>query len=400
MLEIDKQIIAVKKVQEEMEMAEEYLKKWDASWCEQLLDAYCLPLHFEIGESDVRDMEAKYKGRYKLANAFYQCKNIGIPLRVETIVGLDTLHGISERAFNVHFGRVDWISINSHKSTRRISFLNDGKIEFSKDIRPGQSIIKKAKRIGYYATFNVLSRNFDFSITSSSRDEEGNYPIKNRHFDFVLRDNLLTESIDNIDIKRDLQSGARKVKIEKEYSRRGLNNNISSRFEANINSDNSLKTGTLFVFTHKGNGKVNGTYCFNYNESRGSFISFISRKGQKINLAYNSELLNKVSQLMLRLLGNGGLDDQIIIYFVEAIRGASLIPPLPVACEQFNFDTGTINQVEGEVLDIVKKVQGEIPLNGLTKRLSYAVGRVENFLKHYEEDDDYKVLKMGTNEAQ
>ena len=38
-----------------MQKAEEYVKNWNACWYEQLLDAHCLPLHYEIGEADVRD---------------------------------------------------------------------------------------------------------------------------------------------------------------------------------------------------------------------------------------------------------------------------------------------------------------------------------------------------------
>ena len=59
-LDKELQMIAVEKVLEEMQKAEEYVKNWNASWYEELLDAHCLTLHYGIGEADVRDMEDKY----------------------------------------------------------------------------------------------------------------------------------------------------------------------------------------------------------------------------------------------------------------------------------------------------------------------------------------------------
>ena len=47
-LDNETQMIAVEKVLEEMQKAEEYVKNWNACWYEQLLDAHCLPLHYEL----------------------------------------------------------------------------------------------------------------------------------------------------------------------------------------------------------------------------------------------------------------------------------------------------------------------------------------------------------------
>jgi len=114
-LDDETQMIAVERVLEEMQKAEEYVKdwnacwyeqlldahclplhyeyvkNWNACWYEQLLDAHCLPLHYEIGEADVREMERKYEPRYKLANAYHSGDSIGIPLAKETLVGDNSL---------------------------------------------------------------------------------------------------------------------------------------------------------------------------------------------------------------------------------------------------------------------------------------------------------------------
>ena len=131
-LDNETQMIAVEKVLEEMQKAEEYVKNWNACWYEQLLDAHCLPLHYEIGEADVRDMERKYEPRYRLANAYHSGDSIGIPLAKETLVGDNTLTGERNINFECEFGRIDWFGMHSHKATRHFSFNNNGIIEFSK----------------------------------------------------------------------------------------------------------------------------------------------------------------------------------------------------------------------------------------------------------------------------
>ncbi len=131
-LDKETQIIVVEKVLEEMQKAEEYVKSWNASWYEQLLDAHCLPLHYEIGEADVRAMENKYALRYRLANAYYSGDSIGIPLAKATLVGNNTKTGERNINFECEFGRIDWHGMTSHKSNRSFSFNNNGEISFKK----------------------------------------------------------------------------------------------------------------------------------------------------------------------------------------------------------------------------------------------------------------------------
>ena len=145
------QTIAVEKVLEEIRKAEEFVNNWNASWYEQLLNAHCLPLHYEIGESDVRDMERKYEPRYKLANAYYSAESIGVPLVKETLVGNNTLTGEKNVNFECEFGRVEWHSMYSNKSSRYFSFTNDGEICFRKDVKRKQTK-QHPKQISYETT--------------------------------------------------------------------------------------------------------------------------------------------------------------------------------------------------------------------------------------------------------
>ena len=157
------QMIAVEKVLEEMKKAEEFVMQWNSSWYEQLLDAHCLPFHYELGEADVRDIERKYEPRYKLSNAYYSGESIGIPLIKETLVGDNTLTGERNVSFECEFGRVDWYGMNSHKSSRHFSFNNNGDISFKKDVKRQQTI-QHPKQISYETSFNVLSNDFTIKI--------------------------------------------------------------------------------------------------------------------------------------------------------------------------------------------------------------------------------------------
>ena len=163
-LDKENQLIAVEKVLEEMQKAEECVKSWNASWWEQLLNAHCLPLHYNVGEADVRDMEKKYGSRYKLANAFKSADSIGIPLAKKILVGNNTLTGERCKKFEVEFGRIDWCHMKSRKSTRHFSFYNDGTIKLYKDSKP-KATIKHPREFCYNTSFNVLSNDFDISIT-------------------------------------------------------------------------------------------------------------------------------------------------------------------------------------------------------------------------------------------
>ena len=60
----EEQLIAVPKVLEEMQYAQNFLSSWNLGWWEQLGNAYCLPIYEEVDRSDVLDMERKYKPRY------------------------------------------------------------------------------------------------------------------------------------------------------------------------------------------------------------------------------------------------------------------------------------------------------------------------------------------------
>lgn len=382
-LENKTQMIAVKKVLEEMQKAEEYVKSWKASWYEQLLNAHCLALQFKIGEADIRNMERKYEPRYNLANVYNSNDSIGIPLITEILVGDNTLTGERNINFELEFGRIDWFGMDSKNATRFFSFHNNGLIKFSKDninkkmrieyenryiekisLHCKNSKAKKKpkfhppKRISYDTSFNVLSNDFDISIT------------KDDNFTFSLKGNILTERFNDIEIIRDINViGTKLVRITKKNDKQ---NNTSVVFEAVLNLDDSLKFGGICIKTYKSKGKVNGTYRFDVSRKKGVRANFYSRKGKKVDLISNPTLLSTANNLLLPTTDKDNSGDAIVSSFADSTQN-SIIRNLSnkvISFDNSDFNMEAILEADAKVIEMVKCIKGELPLAGLVERVN------------------------------
>lgn len=397
-LDRETQLIAVEKVLEEMQKAEEYVKSWNASWWEQLLDAHCLPLHYEIGEADIRDMERKYEPRYKLANAFYSADSIGIPLAKETLVGNNTLSGERCKEFDVEFGRIDWYGMNSHKSTRHFSFNNNGIIEFSKSTKVGKKqTLQHPKRISYNTSFNVLSNDFDVSITLDQLTEDWKEKYKYDYLTLSLKGNILIEKFNDIKIMRDLSTGMRLVRIIKKYDKGHRQNNASVAFEAALNPDDSLEFGAVAIETHKGNGKVNGTYRFDVSRKKGVRANFYSRKGVKVDLTSNPALLGTANTLLLSTQNSNNSGDMIVSDFANStqLAIAKNLSEKVISFDNSDFNMESVNQAERRIIEMVKCIRGELPLSGLIDRIDSCIEMIEKKQNiQIVDETNYKVLKL------
>lgn len=398
-LDRETQLIAVEKVLEEMHKAEEYVQDWKASWLEQLSDAHCLPLHYEIGECDVRNMEEKYGLRYKLANAFYSGESIGVPLAKETLIGNDTLTGERCRNFDVEFGRIDWYDMNSHKSTRHFSFSNNGIIEFSKSTKVGQKqTLQHPSKISYSTSFDVLSSDFSISITLDKLIEDWREKYKYDYLTLSLKGNILTEKFNDIEITRNLSTGMWSVRIVKKYDKRHSQNNASVAFEAALNSDDSLEFGAVAIETHKGNGKVNGTYRFDVSRKKGIRANFYSRKGVKVDLTTNPLLLETANNLLLPVRSSSSRGDIIISDFATSteVAIAKNLSEKIIKFDSSDFNMESVNQVEKKIMTMVKCIKGELPLPGLVDRIDNCIKLIDKKPNPLIKDStNYKVLKLA-----
>lgn len=379
-LDKESQMIAVEKVLEEMKYAEEYVKSWNAGWYEQLLDAHCLPLHCEIGEADIRDMEQKYEPRYRLANAYYSGDSIGVPLAKETLVGNNTLTGERNINFECEFGKIDWYGMSSHKATRHFSFNNDGTIEFSKSTKTGKKqTLQHPNRISYDTSFNVLSNDFDITITLNQLTEDWREKYKYDYLTLSLKDNILTEKFNDIEIIRDLSTGIKLVRITKGYNKRNKQNNASVVFEATLNSDDSLEFGAIAINTHKANGKVNGTYRFDASRKKGVRANFYSRKGIKVDLTSNPALLKNANTLLLPAPNSQNSGDIIVSDFANSTQNtiAKNLSEKVISFDNSDFNMKAVSQAEAKIIEMVKCIKGELPLFGLVERIDNCLNLID-----------------------
>lgn len=396
-LDKETQTIAVKKVLEEIQKAEEYVKSWNASWYEQLLDAHCLSLNYKIGEDDIRDMERKYAPRYKLENAFYSKNSIGIPLTKETLIGNNTLTGERNINFECEFGKIDWFGMNSHKSERHFSFNNNGIIKFSKDVKKSQTL-QHPRGISYDTTFNVLLNDFDISITIDQLTKDLREEHKYDYLTFSLKDNILTEKFNDIEIIRDLITGMKLVRIVKKYDKRDKQNNASVVFEATLNQDDSLERGAIAINTHKRNGKVNGTYRFDVSRKKGVRANFYTRKGVKFDLTSNPSLLSTANTLLLPAPNSQNSGNIIVSNFANSTQNAIAknLTEKVISFDNSDFNMESVKQAETKIIEMVKCIKGELPLYGLVERINNCLDLI-NMEQRQQITTNPKVLKLGTN---
>lgn len=388
------QILAVEKVLEEMKKAEEFVSTWNASWYEQLLNAHCLPLHYEIGEADVRDMEQRYGSRYKLANAFYSAESIGVPLVKETLIGNNSLTGERNIPFECEFGRVEWHSMYSNKSSRYFSFTNDGEICFSKDVKKRQTI-QHSKQISYETSYNVLSNDFTIDIRVDELTKDWMNEYKYEYLTLSLQGNILTKKFNDIEIIQDLNTGVKIVRIEKKYNKMSKENNASVLFEAVLNPDDNLEMGAVVINTHKGNGKVNGTFRFDVSRTKGVRANFYSRKGVKVDLTTNPMLLGTVNTLLLPS-SNNNTGDLIVSDFANSTQKtiAKNLSERVISFDSSDFNMEAVKQADNRIMEMVKSIRGELPLSGLVERVDNCLSLLEN-MNQKKLEEKTKILKLN-----
>lgn len=388
------QILAVEKVLEEMKKAEEFVSNWNASWYEQLLNAHCLPLHYEIGEADVRDMEQRYGSRYKLANAFYSAESIGVPLVKETLIGNNSLTGERNIPFECEFGRVEWHSMYSNKSSRYFSFTNDGEICFSKDVKKRKTI-QHPKQISYETSYNVLSNDFTIDIRVDELAQDWMNEYKYEYLTLSLQGNILTKKFNDIEIIQDLNTGVKIVRIEKKYNKMSKENNASVLFEAMLNPDDNLEMGAVVINTHKGNGKVNGTFRFDVSRTKGVRANFYSRKGVKVDLTTNPMLLGTANTLLLPS-SNNNTGDLIVSDFANSTQKtiAKNLSERVISFDSSDFNMEAVKQADNRIMEMVKSIRGELPLSGLVERVDNCLSLLEN-MNQKKLEEKTKILKLN-----
>lgn len=134
------------------------------------------------------------------------------------------------------------------------------------------------------------------------------------------------------------------------------------------------------MLTHKGNGKVNGTFRFGFDCQKGAYGNFYSRKGVKIDLINNDELLKIFNSLLLPSDEETNSCMLIVADFVTLIEKyiANNIEDKMISFA--NFDIDIVNLTEKRIIEMVKCIRGELPLPGLVERIDNCLKLIDTYI--------------------
>ena len=385
-LDKETQMIAVKKVLEEMKMAEDFINNWKVAWWETYENAVLPHEYFEwmflMEDARKLDKEA-IKIDENTATEDYR----GIPLKHITIGG----------KYSCDVSSIIWSGILTKQSTRDIEFHNTGNISLKKF--PNKAPTKThQKTISYEALYNVLSNDFNINFTLKE-SILGNAWKKIDFMSINLCQNILTEKINDIEITKDLNTGMKLVRIVKKYDKRNRQSNASIAFEATLNPDDSLEMGAVAINTHKSNGKVNGTYRFDVSRKKGVRANFYSRKGVKVDLATNPMLLETANNLLLPAPSNQNSGDIIVSNFTNSTQNAITknLSERVISFDSSDFNMETVKQAETKIIEMLKTIKGELPLTGLVERIDNCLELI-NKVHKFQEIDENKTLELESSD--
>lgn len=316
----------------EIEHAEEVLKSWNASWSEKVVER----------EDNPKTEDEKY-------------------------------------------GVIEWYNIDTKKTTRRLIFKGNGDIHLEKENK------HIGKRINYDADYNIMHNNFNLSINDITLTEDYHHPYKYDYINVSLKDNILTENLNDITIITDLNTGKKTVKIKKDYDRYFLYNGMPAvNFEANLDENGKINSANAVVTIHKKNGKVKGSYRFDVSKVKGVRANYYTRKGKMIDLMSNQPLLENAKK-MLESKTSGA--ETIAVDFAKATE-RSLINNVTDRAINFDYSDFSLDSIEDtkqRIRDTVGRIKGEFPLYGLSERINYYLDTVN---KNSKGSGHQKVLKI------
>ena len=335
----------VQLIREEMVNAEKNLLDWNAFWREVYVNAdvpYSFFNEFCGLEQDVKKhLESYGIDWFKISSS----KSGQKPIKTLIIDG----------KYNCPVMQIDWNSIVTNNSVRSISFENNGDIYFSKESN-GKG------KYSYDSKYNVLSSDFDIEIRRGS----SMLGTDNEKYSISVDGNIVTKKNGNVIITDNLVTGEKTFRLvsSKEKNRRAV------VFEAVYDSNGILNRSSLELNTFKSSGKINGTYRFNFSLDKGTHINFYSRKGKCFDLSNNLEICEKIKRLALSYLDDE--EKQIVSEYFDVMQEHQEIGinNTGVVYNLSDFGFEHVSNRDKKIINILKMIKGEIPLDGLTQRIN------------------------------
>lgn len=309
------QLKAVKKVLNEMVENQKIISDWTDSWTESYHNAYS-PKHCFTNE--VMTLQKEYNGVYNLEDIIHKVSRVGEPLKKETLKFKDPFLSTE---LECEFGKVQR-DLDTNKNHHTFTFKNNGEISYSKTGRKRLTQSHPTKtECG--TSYNVLSNDFLLKM------------LYTRYVHSTILHSVVDISLDNHILK--------------------LNYHL-------VDISFNLKTGkrTIDFKTYENEGrKVNGVYRFETYDKENIDATFYSRKGHKIDLTADYELLEKAIQILSSLLEQQNVNisdlfDQTEEYLINLFSNLENTIPLVGMSERLNNCSNSIKQLKGIVRNLQK----------------------------------------------
>ncbi len=268
------------------------------------------------------------------------------------------------------FTTVEWYGINTKKTVRRIIFKGNGDISLDKESK------NNLNKIFYNASYNVTSDDFSLDIRKLTTIDKETRRQKTDRIMVSIKDNILTERLNDITMTTDLKTGKKKISINKDYQCMYMYNNMPGvNFNACLDEDGKLTSANAVVTLHKRNGKVNGSYRFDANKEKGIRACYYTRKGKKVDMISNPMLMEKANKLLTDKIN----DSEIVVRDFANAAQYSLINNVTDRLINFDysdFSVDAINEAIEKIRNMVGTISGELPLEGLSERIELYFDKV------------------------
>jgi hypothetical protein len=277
--------------------------------------------------------------------------------------------------FGFNIREIKWKGITTRNSVRDISFSTDGTIILSKRCRLPKPNKSKSVLISYEAVFNVQSSDFGLEIKVERLDGYDQFyekKISSDCYSIKREGNLVIKSFNNMEISENLDTGSKTIIYNKKYKdkrRQTAESNATVSMEIRLNENNTPEFANISIDTHKGNGKINGSYRVNISKEHEVIANFYSRKGNKINMLSTPLLMDRCL-----MLASGNKVDSVETNTLSTSTDNNdkkeSIGNRIINLGYLDFSMLTFNDIEAKINTILNLIKDDFPIQGLTLRLN------------------------------
>ena len=361
------QYLIVDKIKEEMSYVEKSLTNLGFSWVENCSGVRCDDLD-ELTFQYLLLMEKKYGNCYTLSDYNNMAKNDFLPLK-----SVELTDDYYNKKHICEFENIFWYGVNSKRTKRNFEFNNTGNIKFGKDWI-GSLTKRRPKGVSYNGSYNVLNNDYELEYFDENYNDNSSNDIT-----FVKKDDTLYISLNNVNIRKHLDTGTKELKVLN--TRKRGRYGIDSELLICLDKDNNIYQSELVTIVDKEREEGIKKYVFSIDEE--GLKAYHIDDNTITNLIKNPTLLDLAFNLIC-----GGSDvstpelkiiSEYLNNFLKTTK--KYLNKENIMASEFNNNNDSINEVENRIIDTIKEIKGEIPLKGFIERLDNTINKNKQKIK-------------------